>query len=109
MARDCAQADGEVMKVWKPLGAVLIALLAACATVPVEGEAVDCDACRTIWIRLDPSTGAPGIYRLNHDKKHKPCVRCQRLAMRYFEKTGVPARCPQCGGNLAVRPVNVTR
>ena len=97
------------MKACKALGVVMIVLLAACATVPVEGDAVECDACKTIWIRLYPSSGAPGIYRLNHDKKRKPCANCQKLAARYFETGGVPERCPRCGGNLVVRPVNVTR
>ena len=84
-------------------------LLAACATVPVDGDAVECDACRTIWIRLYPSSGGPGIYRLNHEEKRQPCADCEKMAMRYFESGELPPRCPQCGGNLAVRPVNVTR
>lgn len=88
---------------------VLAVLLAACATVPVDGDAVECDVCRTIWIRLYPSSGAPGIYRLNHVEKRRPCANCTQLALRYFETGRIPERCPQCGGHLAVRPVNVTR
>lgn len=97
------------MKACKAFGAVLVVLLTSCATVPVEGDAVECDACRTIWVRLYPSSGAQGIYRLNHDEKRKPCANCQKLAMRYFETGEIPQGCPQCGGNIAVRPVNVTR
>jgi uncharacterized paraquat-inducible protein A len=97
------------MKAGQVLGALLILFLASCATVPIDGEAVECDVCRTIWIRLYPSSGGPGIYRLNHEEKRKPCANCQTLAMRYFETGEMPERCPQCGGNLAVRPVNVTR
>lgn len=109
MVRDRAHADAWDMKVCKALGAVLIVLLAACATVPVEGDAVECDACKTIWVRLYPSSGAPGIYRLNHDEKRKPCASCQKSAVLYFETGGVPERCPRCSGKLALRPVSVTR
>ena len=109
MARVRAHAHGGDMKACKGRGAVLVVLLTACATIPVEGDAVECDACKTIWVRLFPSSGGPGIYRLNHDEKRKPCASCQKLAMRYFESGGIPQRCPRCGGNLAVRPVNVTR
>ena len=96
------------MKVCKALGALVMVLLASCATIPVQGEAVECDACRTIWIRLFPSSGAPGVYRLNHEEKHRPCANCGQLVMRYFETGEIPARCPQCDGRLTVRPVNVT-
>ncbi len=102
--------DGHAgaMKGLKAVGAVFLVLLASCKTIPVHGEAVECDACRTIWLRLFPSSGAPGIYRLNHEEKRRPCANCGKLAMRYFETAGIPARCPQCGGQLTVRPVNVT-
>jgi uncharacterized paraquat-inducible protein A len=109
MARVHAHANGGDMKACKALGAVMIVLLAACATVPVEGEAVECDACKTIWVRLYPSSGAPGIYRLNHDEKRKPCANCQKLAARYFETGEIPERCLRCSGKLVVRPVSVTR
>jgi DNA-directed RNA polymerase subunit RPC12/RpoP len=98
----------EAMKGLKAVSVVFLILLASCATIPVQGEAVECDACRTIWIRLFPSSGAPGIYRLNHEEKHRPCANCGKLAMRYFQTGEIPARCPQCDGRLTVRPVNVT-
>ncbi len=103
------QRHGGAMKIMMTWGAVLAVLLAACATVPIDGEAVECDVCQTIWIRLFESSGAPGIYRLNHEEKRRPCANCGKLAMRYFETGELPRRCPQCGGNLAPRPVNVTR
>ena len=108
MARRPFRTDDKTMKVCKALGALMIVLLASCATIPVQGEAVECDACRTIWIRLFPSSGAAGIYRLNHEEKHRPCANCEKLAMRYFQTGEIPARCPQCDGQLTVRPVNVT-
>lgn len=52
MAQVHARANGEDMKACKAFGAMLVVLLAACATVPVEGDAVECDACKTIWVRL---------------------------------------------------------
>ena len=100
---------GDTMKSIKAFTAVLAVFLAACATVPIEGEAVECDVCQTIWIRLFESSGAPGIYRLNHEEKRKPCANCTKLAMGYFESGKIPESCRQCSGNLSVRPVNVTR
>lgn len=109
MAPRESRADGMTITLCKTLGAAMVVLLAACATVPVEGDAVNCDACRTMWIRLYSSSGAPGIYRLNHDEKHPPCLRCQGLAVRHFEGSGLAPRCARCGGNLALLPVRVTR
>lgn len=100
--------DGDAMKRIQAFCAIAAILFAACATVPPQGDAVECDACRTIWIRLFPSSGAAGIYRLNHDEKHRPCRNCERLAARYFESGEIPQRCPRCGGVLALRPVRVT-
>lgn len=97
-----------------PLSAWAVAcaalLLPACSTLqPLEGDAVECDVCETIWIRLFPSSGAPGVYRLNHEEKRKPCRTCRTLAMNYFQTGEIPNRCPDCGGNLTLRPVSVTR
>ena len=108
MVRGGRRHDGETMKRTKIFCAVAAVMLAACATVPPQGDAVECDACRTIWIRLFPSSGAAGIYRLNHEEKRKPCRNCGRLAERYFETGEIPPRCPRCGGNLTLRPVSVT-
>ena len=83
--------------------------LTACSTLqPPDGDAVECDACDTIWIRLFPSSGAPGVYRLNHGEKRKPCGSCGKLALGYCETGQIPKRCPDCGGNLTLRPVDVT-
>jgi hypothetical protein len=108
MARYVGNDQYEMMKRLKALGALATILLAACATVPVQGEAVECNACRTMWIQLCPSSGAPGLYRLNHQEKSKPCVDCQKSAMAYFQTGKTPAKCLGCGGTLTVRPVNVT-
>jgi len=96
------------MKVIKAAGAMWVVLLASCATVPVQGEALECSACRTIWIRLYPSSGAPGVYRLIHGEKTRPCENCQQLAMACFQTGKAPKKCPECGGVFTMRPVNVT-
>lgn len=83
--------------------------LAGCATLPADGDAVSCDVCDTLWIRLFDSSGAPGIYRLNHQARNKPCAACRSRAMEYFARGELPARCPKCGGRLALRPVTVNR
>ena len=108
MVQCAMRRQDDAMKSIKVFCAVLTVFLAACATVPVQGEAVECNACRTMWIQLCPSSGAPGLYRLNHQEKSKPCVDCQKSAMAYFQTGKSPGRCPGCGGTLTVRPVNVT-
>jgi hypothetical protein len=85
-------------------------LLGACSTMePLHGDAVVCDVCDTIWIRLFETSGAPGVYRLNHEAKRRPCRTCEALAMNYFSTGEIPKRCPECGGQLALRPVTVTQ
>lgn len=85
-------------------------LLGACSTLqPPDGEAVQCGACDTIWIRLFETSGAPGVYRLNHEIRRRPCRTCQALAANYFQSGEIPKRCADCGGNLTLRPVNVAR
>ena len=104
------RAHGEVMKSAKTLGAALAALLlASCATVPPDGIAVECRACRAMWIRLLPSTEAPGIYRLKQCPKSRICPNCSSLAARYFETGQMVPRCPRCRGILVSRAVNVIR
>lgn len=96
------------MKLLTVAGVVWVVLLASCATVPVQGEALECSACRTIWIRLYPSSGAPGVYRLIHGEKTRPCENCQQLAMACFQTGKAPKKCLDCGGVFTLRPVNVT-
>jgi hypothetical protein len=85
-----------------------LVLLAACATVPSDGEAVQCEACDALWIRLRPASGAPGIYRASHAKRWQACPWCEALAIAYLQGGRRPERCVECGGELSVRPVNVT-
>lgn len=96
-----------------PLGlwaaALISGALVGCASVPVDGDAVECGACDTLWIRLFESSGAPGLYRLNHDERHEPCTACRARAMEYFETGRLPDDCPVCHGRLGVRPVAVSR
>ena len=84
-------------------------LLVSCATLPPDGDAVECAACDALWIRLLPATGAAGVYRMKHEERPEPCARCEKLSASYFRTGEIPTRCPQCGGRLLLRPVNVTR
>ncbi len=96
----------EAMKSLKVAGAVMILLLAACCTVPPPvGEAIECDACETLWIHMFPPVDPPGLYRLKHGKNWRACSACERLAETYFRSGKIPAFCPRCRGNLEVRPV----
>lgn len=110
MARRNGRTDGEIMKTGKAFGAALAALLlASCVTVPPDGDAVECRACRAMWIRLLPPTEAPGIYRLKHCPRSRICPRCSSLAAKYFETGEMAPRCPSCRGVLVARPVSVIR
>jgi hypothetical protein len=84
--------------------------LVSCATLPADGDAVECDACQAMWIYLSSSTPAPGLYRLNGNGDKRPtCARCQGIAVGYFESGGLLERCPDCGGRLRARGVDIIR
>lgn len=108
MAGRKRRADGGVMKSGKACAAMIALCLAGCVTIASQGEAVECEVCRTLWIKLYPESGSPGIYRLNHRVKQKPCAQCEAYASRYFETGDIPERCAGCGGRFALRPVEVT-
>jgi DNA-directed RNA polymerase subunit RPC12/RpoP len=82
---------------------------AGCVSIPPDGDALDCSACETMWIRLLPATGTTAYYRAKREKAPSSCANCQTLAAKYFETGEVPRACPQCGGKIIVRPVNVVR
>ena len=106
MARGAPRRHGELMKSLKAWCAASAVLLAACCTVPApDGEAVECDACETLWIHMFPPVEPPGLYRLNHAKQWRACSACEGYAERYFRSGKIPAFCPRCRGRLAVRPV----
>ena len=85
-------------------------LLVSCATLPADGDAVECDACQAMWIYLSSGTPAPGLYRLNgNGDKRATCARCQKIAVGYFESGGLLQHCPDCGGRLRARGVDIIR
>ena len=84
-------------------------LLAACVTIPADGEAVQCAACDALWIRLLPVSGAPGIYRANHAKRWQACAACEEFSLAYFAGGRLPERCLECGGKLSAQGVEVTK
>lgn len=102
------RSHGDAVKCFKALSLVFI-LLAGCASVPADGEAVECDVCRALWIRLYPANGPEGVYRLNHDRSRELCAGCESSAVRSFQTGEIPVSCRQCGGRLTARPVNIAR
>ena len=87
-----------------------VVLLVSCAGIPADGDAVQCDACRDMWIYLSSSTPAPGLYRLDGEGDERPvCPHCQEMAIVYFEGGALPRRCPECGGHLQARAVDIVR
>ena len=89
---------------------VALIVLVSCATLPADGDAVECDACKAMWIYLSSATPAPGLYRLESDGSKQPiCKRCQEMAVRYFEQGSPPQRCADCGGRLRARGVDIVR
>jgi len=90
------------------LGAAMF--VCGCAAVPVDGDAVECDRCQTMWIRLYAKTAAPGFYRLvERESKMSPCARCEHLSVQFFESGALLRRCPDCRGILEPRTVNIVR
>jgi hypothetical protein len=84
--------------------------LGGCAALPVDGDAVECNRCQTMWIRLYAKTSAPGLYRLDErEGRTAPCSRCQKLSVQFFESGVLPRLCSDCGGALEPRTVNVVR
>jgi hypothetical protein len=93
------------------LFAMMAALfLGGCAAVPVDGDAVECNKCQTMWIRLYAKTSVPGLYRLDEREGNaSPCSRCEQLSVQFFESGALLRRCPDCGGMLGARTVNIIR
>ena len=91
--------------------ACAVLLLTACSTLrPLDGDAVECDACQAMWIYLSSGTPVPGLYRLNgNGDKRATCARCQKIAVGYFESGGLLQQCPDCGGRLRARGVDIIR
>ena len=87
----------------------ILFLLAGCRTVPVDGEAVECSRCETIWIRLYAGSPAPGIYRAAQREGRSPCSRCEQLSVQFFESGALRRTCRECAGQLRPRLVNVAR
>jgi hypothetical protein len=93
---------------WFPLAAAIF--LGGCAAVPVDGDAVECNRCQTMWIRLYAKTSAPGLYRLDErEGEASPCSRCEQLSLQFFESGALRRRCADCGGTLEPRTVNIIR
>ncbi|MFM8657030.1 MAG: hypothetical protein ACKOD5_07860 [Chthoniobacterales bacterium] len=89
---------------------IAVIFLGGCAAVPVDGDAVECDRCQTMWIRLYAKTSAPGFYRLDErEGKASPCARCEQLSVQFFESGALLRRCADCGGMLEPRTVNIIR
>jgi hypothetical protein len=85
-------------------------ILGGCAALPVDGDAVECNRCQTMWIRLYAKTTAPGLYRLDErGGAAAPCPRCEQFSVQFFESGVLPRLCPDCGGSLEPRTVNVLR
>jgi hypothetical protein len=100
------------MKIFLRTAALVLAAffpLAACTTIPSDGAAVQCEACDTLWVRLLPASGAPGLYGLNYEKRWQACSDCEKLAMAYFGGARLPECYSKCGGKLSEQPVKVTR
>lgn len=90
---------------------LLVGLWAAgCVTVPPgsDGIALECDACRTMWIRIDRPGDLAGDYRIEHEPGRKVCATCDRIGQRFLRTGQAPARCEVCGGTLTTGVVELT-
>jgi len=103
------------MKLWTAgrslVGSFLLVLAAGCATIPpagIDGVAVECTACDTVWIRLDRPRELAGIYRIQHDATREVCPDCEKLARQFLRTGQAPAQCSSCGGMLIPGEVQLT-
>jgi hypothetical protein len=73
-----------------------------CATVPREsdGIALECDVCRTMWVRIDQPGPITGDYRIEHERGREVCPACEKVGRRFVRSGQAPARCAVCGGTL---------
>ena len=84
---------------------------AGCATTAPrasDGIALECDVCRTMWVRIDRPGDLAGNYRIEHERGRKVCPECEKIG-RHFVRTGeAPATCQACGGTLVSGVVELT-
>jgi hypothetical protein len=83
---------------------------AGCATVPREsdGIALECDVCRTMWVRIDRPGPITGDYRIEHERGRKVCPACEKIGRRFVRTGEAPAKCEVCGGTLVSGVVELT-
>lgn len=83
---------------------------AGCATVPrsSDGIALECDACRTMWVRIDRPGDLTGNYRIEHERGRKLCPECEKIGLRFVRTGKAPATCAACGGTLVSGVVELT-
>lgn len=79
--------------------------LTGCLALKPDGRAIECSACEAIWLKLEPEAGFPGVYRVIHGSRRKPCRTCERRATAFLDGAPALTHCPDCGGELAYRPV----
>ncbi|MEY3481787.1 MAG: hypothetical protein RIQ71_2562 [Verrucomicrobiota bacterium] len=96
---------------WRMLTvAVTLFCAVGCASIPRDGDAVECSRCEAMWIRLFAGSPAPGFYRAaERESNGSPCSRCEQLSANFFESGVLLRRCPECGGRLLPRTVSVAR
>jgi hypothetical protein len=80
-----------------------------CATVPREsdGIALECDVCRTMWVRIDQPGPITGDYRIEHERGRKVCPACEKIGLQFVRTGKAPAKCGVCGGTLVTGVVEL--
>lgn len=81
-----------------------------CATVAPEsdGIALECNACRTMWIRIYQPGPITGDYRIEHERGRKVCPACEKIGLHFVRTGEAPAGCEVCGGTLVDGVVELT-
>jgi len=97
------------MKIWRIIVLAGV-VVAGCVTVPPgsDGIALECDVCRTMWIRIDCPGDLVGDYRIEHEPGRQVCAACDRIGRRFLRTGQAPARCEVCGGTLTTGVVELT-
>jgi hypothetical protein len=103
---------GRYFDSMKVLRILLLAGLSCvgCATVPREsdGIALECNVCRTMWVRIDQPGPITGDYRIEHERGRKVCPECEKIGRRFVRTGEAPAKCEVCGGTLITGVVELT-
>jgi len=82
-------------------GMLLVGCKTAPATHAMAADAVQCDTCKTTWVKAPRTTGKGQIVGYSPVKK-MACPDCRNAVQNFFETGKLAHTCKACGGNLTM-------